>query len=117
MIQILNANALRIPLADESVQCCLGWATGNRCGVCFVCVMVTVFREVHRVLRRDGVLWLNLGDCYVTTPPGASSSLRSAQHGDGVYNRRMKRQLGNGEDVDVLLAVERMGEMQIELLV
>jgi DNA modification methylase len=30
----------------------------------FVAVMVDVFREVRRVLRSDGVLWLNLGDSY-----------------------------------------------------
>lgn len=30
----------------------------------FVEVMVRVFREVHRVLRDDGTLWLNLGDSY-----------------------------------------------------
>lgn len=30
--------------------------------------MVEVFREVQRVLRRDGQLWLNLGDCYVNKP-------------------------------------------------
>ena len=30
----------------------------------FVAAMVAVFREVHRVLRDDGVLWLNLGDSY-----------------------------------------------------
>jgi DNA modification methylase len=29
--------------------------------------MVEVFREVHRVLRDDGTLWLNLGDSYNTT--------------------------------------------------
>lgn len=34
------------------------------CGECFVCRMVAIFREVRRVLRDDGVLWLNLGDCY-----------------------------------------------------
>ena len=28
--------------------------------------MVEVFREVRRVLRDDGTLWLNLGDCYAT---------------------------------------------------
>ena len=28
--------------------------------------VVAVFREVHRVLRRDGALWLNYGDCYAT---------------------------------------------------
>ena len=26
--------------------------------------LVEVFREVRRVLRKDGTLWLNLGDCY-----------------------------------------------------
>lgn len=30
--------------------------------------MVEVFREVKRVLRDDGVLWLNLGDSYVSKP-------------------------------------------------
>jgi DNA modification methylase len=43
---------------------CLGWATGDRCGACFVCTMVDVFREVWRVLRDDGSAWLNLGDSY-----------------------------------------------------
>lgn len=28
--------------------------------------MVEAFREVRRVLRTDGTLWLNLGDCYAT---------------------------------------------------
>lgn len=35
-----------------------------QCGACFVCAMVRVFRGVRRVLRDDGVLWLNLGDTY-----------------------------------------------------
>jgi len=28
--------------------------------------LVSIFVEVHRVLRDDGTLWLNLGDCYVS---------------------------------------------------
>ena len=32
--------------------------------------IVTVFCEVFRVLRKDGTLWLNLGDCYTTKPHG-----------------------------------------------
>ena len=36
------------------------------CGECYVCRMVAVFREVWRVLRDDGTLWLNLGDSYAT---------------------------------------------------
>lgn len=40
----------------------------------FVAKLAEVFREVHRVLRDDGTLWLNLGDTYAadrggTTPP------------------------------------------------
>ncbi len=27
-----------------------------------------MFREVHRVLKPEGTLWLNLGDCYVSAP-------------------------------------------------
>ena len=30
----------------------------------YIANMVAVFREVHRVLRDDGTLWLNLGDAY-----------------------------------------------------
>jgi DNA modification methylase len=34
----------------------------------YVANMVAVFREVRRVLRDDGVLWLNLGDSYSSHP-------------------------------------------------
>lgn len=33
--------------------------------------MVEVFAEVHRVLKPDGVCWVNYGDCYATIPSGA----------------------------------------------
>lgn len=32
----------------------------------YVLRLVDVFRDVRRVLRDDGVLWLNLGDCYTS---------------------------------------------------
>jgi len=38
-----------------------------------VAVMVGVLREVRRVLRKDGTLWLNYGDCYATSPNGRSA--------------------------------------------
>jgi DNA modification methylase len=34
------------------------------CGGCYVCNLVKVFREVKRVLKKEGTLWLNLGDTY-----------------------------------------------------
>jgi len=36
----------------------------------YVAKMVAVFREVRRVLKDDGTLWLNLGDTYANTPVG-----------------------------------------------
>lgn len=37
----------------------------------FVSAMVNVFREVRRVLRDDGTLWLNLGDSYASSIKGS----------------------------------------------
>ncbi|MGB9792810.1 MAG: DNA-methyltransferase [Thermacetogeniaceae bacterium] len=58
-------------LGLEPVPDCLGWATGHPCGECYVCHMVEVFREVRRVLRKDGTLWLNLGDSFATDTKGS----------------------------------------------
>jgi DNA modification methylase len=45
----------------------------------YVARMVAVFAEVRRVLAADGVLWLNLGDSYASSPPGKSeNSMRSS---------------------------------------
>ncbi len=60
----------------------------NKCGKCgaicvdsqlgledtpekFVAGMVAVFREVKRVMRDDGTLWLNLGDSYASATKGS----------------------------------------------
>lgn len=67
-------------LPDESVQmCCTSppyWGLRDyghegqigleRTPEEYVARMVEVFREVRRVLKPDGVLWLNLGDSYAT---------------------------------------------------
>jgi len=68
------------------------------CGECYVCEMVAVFREVRRILRDDGVLFLNLGDSYATSPPGNKGKHATGEVGDGAYQRRWDRQLGQGED-------------------
>lgn len=131
---ILNANASHIPLADETVQCCVTsppyyllrdygtarWIGGtdpncdhrekrggngsrskkqitstgtqtyqyrNVCAKCgamsidlqigmektpeeYIENLVCVFREVWRVMKPDGTLWLNLGDSYATGQKG-----------------------------------------------
>lgn len=48
---------------EETVDC-LGWATGEPCGECFICNQVEVFRLVREALADDGTLWLNMGDAY-----------------------------------------------------
>jgi DNA modification methylase len=52
----------------------------------FVDALVGVFREVRRVLRDDGTVWLNLGDSYWTAK-GAPGGSR-AQHADGKSEAR-----------------------------
>lgn len=67
-------------LASESVHCCVtsppywglrDYGVAGQIGLEkspeeYVAKMVEVFREVRRVLRGDGTLWLNLGDSYAT---------------------------------------------------
>ena len=69
---------LRERFAPESVQCCVtsppywglrDYGVAGQLGLEptpaeYVEKMVAVFREVRRVLRDDGTLWLNLGDSY-----------------------------------------------------
>jgi DNA modification methylase len=53
----------------------------------YVQTMVEVFREVKRVLRDDGTLWLNMGDCFYSPKNFTGSSDKT----DGVFNRRSNR--------------------------
>ncbi len=76
---IIRGDARRIPLRDQTVQCIVtsppyfrlrDYQCGSRqIGLeatpeRYVAALVEVFREVRRVLRNDGVLWLVLGDSY-----------------------------------------------------
>ena len=47
----------------------------------FVAKMVDVFREVRRVLRDDGTLWLNLGDSYTANGSGGNTATRQGLAG------------------------------------
>jgi len=69
---------LRERFGDESVQCCItsppywglrDYKVEGQMGLEktpeeYVAKLVDVFWEVRRVLKPDGTLWLNLGDCY-----------------------------------------------------
>ena len=78
--QILTGDCIESmrALPGESVHCCVtsppywglrDYGNDGQIGLedtpeAYVARMVDVFREVRRVLRDDGTVWLNLGDCY-----------------------------------------------------
>lgn len=45
-------------------------------------VMVDVFREVRRVLKTHGTVWVNYGDCYAAQPNGKSAAAYKADGSD-----------------------------------
>jgi DNA modification methylase len=56
----------------------------------YVAALVEVFREVRRVLRPDGTLWLNLGDSYAAAPTKARATAEQsgkARYLDGQPNQ------------------------------
>src|SRR5690348_6225350 len=79
-VRVLDGDCLDVlPTLDaESVQCCVtsppywglrdyghaGQLGLERTPDEYVARMVEVFGAVRRVLRDDGTLWLNLGDCW-----------------------------------------------------
>lgn len=55
----------------------------------YVAEMVAVFHEVHRVLKDDGTLWLNLGDSYAGNTSRASNNGRAGfgNKREGVFTK------------------------------
>ena len=58
--------------------------------------MVAVFREVRRVLRDDGTLWLNLGDSYARNGGESGGENRELLHMDGAQRRMTSIPEGSG---------------------
>lgn len=83
---LIQGNSLHIPLAGKSVNCCItsppyyglrDYGVDGQIGLEqtpdeYVNKLVDVFREVKRVLRDDGTLWLNLGDSYAGSGCGTN---------------------------------------------
>jgi DNA modification methylase len=97
-------------LPDESVQCVVtsppywglrDYGVDDQLGLeptpeLYVENMVQVFREVRRVLRKDGTCFVNIGDSYASSPPGnvegvgATSGLHGANDASGKYRETLK---------------------------
>ena len=83
--QIICGDALQVlkTLPDSIVNCCItsppyyalrDYGTSGQIGQEetpgeYIARLVEVFREVRRVLRDDGTLWLNIADCYAAYVP------------------------------------------------
>jgi DNA modification methylase len=94
-------------MPDGSVQCCVtsppywglrDYGHDGQIGLestpeAYVARMVEVFREVRRVLRDDGTLWLNLGDTYAASD-GMKMNRPQRDNSGGLVNNRLD---GRGE--------------------
>jgi DNA modification methylase len=94
-------------LPDASVHCCVtsppyfglrDYGVSGQIGLettpqQFVDELVSVFREVRRVLRDDGTMWLNLGDSYAGSGRGGYAGGASTLNGttEGQDNSRIAR--------------------------
>lgn len=97
-------------MPDESVDCCVtsppyyglrDYGMADQIGLEetpeeYVAKMVEVFTEVRRVLKKEGTLWLNLGDSYANAggngKPGATAKVGSTLKGVQVTTNK----IGNG---------------------
>jgi DNA modification methylase len=106
-VQILQGDCLDrlCTLPDQSVNCCVtsppyyglrDYGVAGQIGLeasptKYVAKLVAVFNEVRRVMRDDGVLWLNLGDSY--------NAAGREWHGTRIdYKQGTNRASANGAD-------------------
>ena len=93
---ILQGDALHLPLGDETIHCVVTsppyWGLRDyglgpeAIGLeptpdLYVQHLIDIFREVRRVLRNDGTVWLNLGDCYGAGGGAQVVQTKNASHG------------------------------------
>jgi len=93
--ELYQANALYLPIADNSVDCVVtsppywglrDYHVDNQLGMEstpeeYCNNMTNVFREIWRVLKPTGTAWLNLGDSYVGT--GHKGNWTDPKHREG----------------------------------
>ncbi|WP_240455779.1 DNA methyltransferase [Virgibacillus sp. Bac332] len=95
--QILQGDSLSLlkTIPDNTIQSCItsppyyglrDYGVDGQLGLeesvsDYVQNMVKVFREVKRVLKNDGTLWLNLGDSYAGSGKGAWKAKDKQYHG------------------------------------
>ncbi|MBX3117422.1 MAG: site-specific DNA-methyltransferase [Fimbriimonadaceae bacterium] len=100
-------------LPGESVNCCVtsppywqlrDYRVDGQIGLendpsQYISKLVAVFREVRRVLRKDGTLWLNLGDTYMSA--WACSRVSRIGQGAPQAHQRRNRLVGDLKEKDM----------------
>jgi DNA modification methylase len=90
-------------LPDESIHCCVtsppyyalrDYGVSGQIGLeetpeTYIARLVGVFREVRRVLRDDGTLWVNIGDSYARGFGGGSPGEKSETNVGSFQNRKL----------------------------
>lgn len=95
MNEIITGDALTelFQFQDESVNCCItsppyyglrDYGAAGQIGLEttpqeYIKKLVSIFREVRRVLKKDGTLWLNMGDSYAGSGKGAAKYPNNAK--------------------------------------
>jgi DNA modification methylase len=106
-------------IPDQSVQCCVTsppyWGLRSylhkdhpdkpkeigqeKTPDLYVNTMVEVFTQVNRILKDDGVLWLNLGDSYASNNKGSGGkSEKQLTNGGSFYNNSCRFEHGLKEE-------------------
>ena len=94
-VSLHHADARQLPIPDESIDCVVtsppywglrDYGLGGQLGLEptpeeYCANMVAVFREVWRVLKPTGTVWMNLGDSYVGT--GHKGEYTDPKHSEG----------------------------------
>lgn len=56
----------------------------------FVGALVEIFEDVRRVLREDGVMWLNIGDSYAASGKGGGGKLMASRGDKWAHRKHLK---------------------------
>ncbi len=103
-VSILHGDCREVlrTLPDKSVHCCVtsppywglrDYGVDGQIGLedspeAFVNELVSLFREVRRVLRADGTLWMNLGDSYAGSGRGGNPTEETSTLQGGQSSQR-----------------------------
>ena len=92
-------------LDSESIQCCVtsppyfglrDYEVDGQIGLeespeLYVKKMVQIFHELKRIMRSDGILWLNLGDSYSGSGKGGQSEEKRSENWQPKYTNKNMR--------------------------